>query len=77
MYMNFQPLSYPFRSLEIKRGVGELYQMKSLGLAIWNPDPGSGIRQIFGPILESESGSEIRFLIADSGFLIGRLKLAS
>ena len=38
-----------------------------------NPDLGSGIRPIFGQILESESG--IRFLIADSEFLIGRLEL--
>ena len=38
---------------------------------VCNSDPGSRIR----PILDSKSG--IRFLIADSGFLFGRLKLAS
>ena len=40
-----------------------------------NPDLGFGIRPIFEQILESEFGFGIRFLIADSGFLIGRLEL--
>ena len=48
-----------------------------LAIRIRIRDPESGIRPIFGPILESESGSGIRFLIADSGFLIDRLQIAS
>ena len=55
----------------------EVCVLVGLAIRIRIRDPESGIRPIFGPILESESGSGIRFLIADSGFLIDRLQLAS